>query len=471
MSYRKALFSLVDSHKDEICTISDKIWDLAESRFREFGSVKVQTEYFVSHGFRVNEGIGEVRTAFIAEFGSGKPVIGFLGEYDALSGLSQKADCDEHSPITEGGDGHGCGHNMIGAGCIGAVVALKEYMEEKGIPGTVRYYGCPAEENAGGKAFMVRDGAFKDCDIALTWHPAPYHYINKTGSLANFRAFFTFHGKSAHAASSPHLGRSALDAVELMNVGVNYMREHMIDQARIHYAVTNTGGTAPNVVQSEAQVLYAIRAPKVGQVKELYDRVCDVARGAALMTQTQVEIRHVAAYADYVGNDVIQDRFREYITASLPIEYTEEELAYGRKFQKVITDLDRDNLKKRAKYLLGKDADSLLEKPYWDILEPDLSSTASTDVGDVSWVCPTGWFHTATVAAGTAGHSWQMVAQGKSSAAHKGMMLAARVLAVTGYEFLTDADLRARAREDWLNKLDGETYPNALPADAKPEIW
>lgn len=471
MGYVEDLNRLIEKRQDEMCDISDKVWEFAESRFVEFKSAALQKEYLKSLGFKITEGLGGAQTAFMAEAGSGKPIIGFLGEYDALSGLSQQADCDSHTPIVEGGDGHGCGHNLLGVGDMAAAVAIKEYMEEKGIAGTVRYYGCPAEENAGGKAFMVRDGHFDDCDIALTWHPGWQNVVNSNGSLANFRAFFTFHGKSAHAAGSPHLGRSALDAVELMNVGVNYMREHMIDQARVHYAVTNTGGTAPNVVQSEAQVLYAIRAPHVGQVKELYDRVCKIAQGAALMTETTVDIRQVAAYADYIGNDVIADRLREHMGAMLPVGFTDDELAYAKKFQGVITELDAVNLKNAAKKFAGKDSEKVLSQPIWDFLLPDAPSGGSTDVGDVSWVCPTGWFHAVTLAAGTPAHAWQTVAQGKGSVAHKGMLFAAKVLAATAYDFLTDPKLVEQAKANWLEHLDGETYPNALPKDAKPEVW
>lgn len=471
MGYVEDLARLIEKRQGEMCNISDEIWGFAESRFVEFKSAKLQKEYLASLGFKITEGLGGAETAFMAEAGSGKPVIGFLGEYDALSGLSQEADNTAHTPIVEGGDGHGCGHNLLGVGDMAAAVAIKEYMEEKGIPGTVRYYGCPAEENAGGKAFMVRDGHFDDCDIALTWHPGWQNAVNANGSLANFRVFFTFHGKSAHAAGSPHLGRSALDAVELMNVGVNYMREHMIDEARVHYAVTNTGGTAPNVVQSEAQVLYAIRAPHVGQVKELYDRVCKIAQGAALMTETTVDIRQVAAYADYIGNDVIADRLREHMGAMLPIGFTDEELAYAKKFQGVTTELDQLNLKNAAKKFAGKDSEKVLSMPIWDFLLPDAPSGGSTDVGDVSWACPTGWFHAATLAAGTPAHAWQTVAQGKSSVAHKGMLFSAKVLAATAYDFLTDPALVKAAKTNWLERLDGETYPNALPKDAKPEVW
>ena len=471
MGYVEDLARLVEKRQDEMCEMSDKIWEYAESRFVEFKSAKLQKDYLASLGFNITDNLSGAETAFLAEFGNGKPVIGFLGEYDALSGLSQQADVPAHTPVEEGGDGHGCGHNLLGMGNLSAAVALKEYMEEKGLSGTIRYYGCPAEENAGGKAFLVRDGYFNDCDIALTWHPGWETIICANGSLANFRVFFTFHGKSAHAAGSPHLGRSALDAVELMNVGVNYMREHMIDEARIHYAVTNTGGTAPNVVQSEAQVLYAIRAPHVGQVKELYERVCKVAQGAALMTETTVEIRQVAAYSDYIGNDVIADRLREHLGAMLPIGYTDEELAYAKKFQEVTTELDKLNLQNKAKRLGGQNSAAWLERPIWDVLLPDAPSGGSTDVGDVSWVCPTGWFHATTLAAGTPAHAWQTVAQGKSSIAHKGMIFSAKALAATAYDFLTNPELVEAAKANWLEMLNGETYPNALPADAKPEVW
>lgn len=472
MSYREDLAKLVEAKKDAFCHISDEIWGFAESRFQEVKSSKLQAQYLTEQGFRVTLGLAGEDTAILAEYGRGKPVIALLGEYDALSGLSQEADNTVHTPIVPGKDGHGCGHNLLGTASLAATVALKEYMEKQKLAGTIRYYGCPAEENAGGKAFLVRDGCFKDCDIAVTWHPGSINGVTPTGSLANFRAFFTFHGKSAHAAGAPHLGRSALDAVEIMDVGVNYMREHMIDEARIHYAIINTGGTAPNVVQSEAQVLYAIRAPKVTQVKELYERVCNVARGAALITETTVDIRQVAAYSDFIANDIINSRFSEHMDAFLPVGYTEEELAYAKAFQAVITDLDRNNLKIEAKQIAGHDAAKLLEKPLFDFkIEHKGASKGSTDVGDVSWVVPTGQFSAVTLAAGTPGHAWQTVAQGKGSVAHKGMLLAAKIMAATAYDFLTNPELIQQAKDAWLVELDGETYPNALPRDAKPEIW
>lgn len=473
MSYMKDIAPLVDAKADQFCSISDKVWEYAESRFQEFKSCREEADYMESQGFKVTRGIGGEDTAFVCEYGSGKPVVAILGEFDALSGLSQEADNPVHTPIVPGGDGHGCGHNLLGGASLAAAVAVKDLMDQGKMTGTIRYYGCPAEENAGGKAFLVREGCFKDVDIAITWHPGFMNNVDTGGSLANFRVFFTFHGLSSHAAGAPHLGRSALDAVELMDVGVNYMREHMIDEARIHYAIINAGGTAPNVVQSEAQVLYAIRAPKVTQVKELFERVCDCARGAALMTQTKVDIRQVSAYSDLVCCDVIRDKLAEHLDEVIPIDYTEEELAYAARFRDAITDLDKSNLKAIAKKIAGKDAAKVLEQPIWNfVVKTDMGpSKGSTDVGDVSWVVPTAQAHIATLAAGTPGHAWQVVAQGKGSVAHKGMLAAAKVMAATACDFLSDMELVKAAKENWLEKLDGEEYPDPLPKDLKPEIW
>ena len=278
----------LDQHSKDYTEMSDTIWAYAEHRFQEYKSAALQQAYLEQQGFRIRANLAGEETAFIAEYGAGKPVIAFCGEYDALAGLSQQAGVPRREPLPD--QPYGRGHNLLGTGCLAAAAALKARMEAEGLTGTVRYYGCPAEENAGGKAFLVREGYFDDCDIALYWHPFAYNQVVYGSSNANFRVFFTFHGTAAHAASAPHLGRSALDAVELMNVGVNYMREHMIDEARVHYAVTDTGGDAPNVVQRQAQVLYAIRAPELGQVRHLYDRIVKIAQGAALMTETTVEI-------------------------------------------------------------------------------------------------------------------------------------------------------------------------------------
>ena len=476
--FKDEIEGLIDKRSQAYTDISDAIWGFAEPRYQERESSRIQQEYLSSRGFSVRADLAGEETAFIAEYGSGKPVIAFLGEFDALSSLQQEPDQTEHCPIAGKENGHGCGHHLLGTASAAAADALKTYMEEHKLAGTIRYYGCPAEENAGGKAYLVRDGYFDDCDIAITWHPYTMSKVMKGGfHLANFRAFFTFHGISSHAAGAPELGRSALDAVEIMDIGVNYMREHMIDAARVHGAITNSGGIAPNVIPSEAQILYAIRAPKVTQVKKLYERMCDIARGAALITGTTVDIKQVAAYSNVIENDTLEDIMYENMRHFVPIGYTEEELAYARRFQEVITELDKEGLKDLISILSGRDKEKkrqMEESPMLDfVLERHVSfgGGGSTDVGDVSWVVPTGKVDINCYAAGTALHSWQAVAQGKAPAAHKGMLTAAKIMACTGAELLEKPELLERIKEDWLEKLDGETYPDPLPKDVTPEIW
>ena len=476
--FRAEIGALVQDRKQAYTAMSDRIWGFAEPRFQEYDSSRLQQEYLKARGFSIRADLAGEETAFIAEYGSGKPVLAFLGEFDALSSLEQEADSTERRPVPGKTNGHGCGHHLLGTAAVAAVDAFKTYMESHGLLGTIRYYGCPAEENAGGKAYLVRDGFFNDCDAAITWHPST---TNKTMMadkyLSNFRVFFTFHGISSHAAGAPELGRSALDAVEIMDIGVNYMREHMIDEARVHGAITNPGGIAPNVIPSEAQILYAIRAPKVTQVKKLYERMCDIARGAALITGTTVDIKQVAAYSNVIENDTLEDIMYENMRHFVPIGYTEEELAYARRFQEVITELDKEGLKDLISILSGRDKEKkrqMEESPMLDfVLERHVSfgGGGSTDVGDVSWVVPTGKVDINCYAAGTALHSWQAVAQGKAPAAHKGMLTAAKIMACTGAELLEKPELLERIKEDWLEKLDGETYPDPLPKDVKPEIW
>ena len=474
--FRKEIGATVDQRSSEYTKISDAIWGFAEPRFQEYESSKLQQEFLKSRGFSIKSDLAGEETAFIAEWGSGKLVLAFLGEFDALSSLQQEADNLERCPIPGKTNGHGCGHHLLGTASVAAVDSLKTYMEENHMSGTIRYYGCPAEENAGGKAYLVRDGYFDDCDIAITWHPYTMNKAMKGGyHLANFRAFFTFHGISSHAAGAPELGRSALDAVEIMDIGVNYMREHMIDAARVHGAITNSGGIAPNVIPAEAQILYAIRAPKVTQVKKLYERMCDIAKGAALITGTTVDIRQVAAYSNVIGNDVLEEVMDKNLDHFIPIGYTEEELAYAGKFKEVVTELDKEGLKDMIAHVVEKDKrKEVLDMPLLDF-KLDRSESygggGSTDVGDVSWVVPTVQTNVCCYAAGTALHSWQAVAQGKASVAHKGMLTAAKVMACTGADLLENPELIKKAHKDWLEELDGETYPNPLPKDAKPELW
>jgi aminobenzoyl-glutamate utilization protein B len=476
MDYINRISELVEHKRDLFIEANDQIWAFAEPRFQEVKSAKLLAELLESQGFKTTWGIGGADTAFMSQWGEGKPVIGFLGEYDALSGLSQQADVAVHTPIEEGGQGHGCGHHTLGAGSAGAAVALKDYMTEAGLKGTVRFYGCPAEENAGGKAFMVRDGAFDGCDIAITWHTGTSTGLQPTGLLANFRVFYTFKGTSAHAAGAPHLGRSALDAVEIMNVGVNYMREHMISDARVHYAVTDTGGTAPNVVQSRAQVLYAIRAPKVTDVQELKRRIDNIARGAALITETEVEIKQVSAYTNYLANSVVGAEMQKYMEAlHHTLTYTDEELVYLQKFKDATPEADIQNYKALAQQYLGlkgAELEAHMQKPISDVLFTRYpKGSGSTDVGDVSWVVPTAWCFVSCYSMGCTGHSWLETAQGKSSVTHKGMLYASKVMALTGLSFILDPTLVDKARIALLEELDGQVYKSPLPEGYKPEIW
>ena len=465
----------LDQHSRDYMEMSDAIWEYAEHRFQEHKSAAQQQAYLAALGFRIRADLAGEETAFIAEYGEGKPTLAFCGEYDALAGLSQQAGVPRREPLPEQPYGHGCGHNLLGTGCLAAAAALKACMEREGLPGTVRYYGCPAEENAGGKAFLVRDGLFDDCDIALYWHPFAYNQVVYGSSNANFRVFFTFHGTAAHAASAPHLGRSALDAVELMNVGVNYMREHMIDEARVHYAVTDTGGNAPNVVQRQAQVLYAIRAPELGQVKHLYDRIVKIAQGAALMTETAVEVKQVASYANMISNTVICRQMEKYFAQLPPVQYTQEELDFARQFKETLLEEDREGLESGAAAFFGRKlAREQLAQPIYTAMAENNKHVAmkgSADLGDVSWKVPAAYFYGTTWAAGTPPHSWQAAAQGKSSIAHKGMLHAAKVLSCVGYDFLTDSGLVRRAKAELLETLDGREYVCPLPPECKPEVW
>lgn len=297
--------SVLDEKAQFLYNFSDGIWADPETAFTEFHAAGRYCSALRSEGFEVTENLAGIPTAFSGRFGSGHPVIGVLAEFDALSGLSQEGGVTEKR--TAGGAcGHGCGHNLLGTASLGAAIAIKRFLETQTCSGTVILFGCPGEEGGSGKAFMARDGVFDELDAALCWHPDENTGVRVQTSLANCQVLYKFNGKAAHAGAEPHLGRSALDAVELMDIGANYLREHMIDQARVHYAITDAGGFSPNVVQPHAEVLYLIRAPRSAQVKELYERVNDIARGAALMTGTTVEIDFVKACSDTILNDTLQ---------------------------------------------------------------------------------------------------------------------------------------------------------------------
>lgn len=469
MNRQKLVAQLIEQKRDLFITVSDKVWETPEIYFEEHQSAEILCEALEAEGFAVTKGIAGLETGFVASFGSGKPVVAILGEYDALTGLSQKKGRVQNDPIVPGGHGHGCGHNLLGAGALAAAVAIKDYMEKTGLQGTVRYYGCPAEEAGSGKAYLARAGSFADVDLALSWHPGTTPGIMNISSLANYSVRFQFHGKSAHAAAAPHLGRSALDAVELMNVGVNYLREHMIPEARVHYAITDAGGASPNVVQPYAEVVYLIRAPKKQQVKELYDRVYDIARGAALMTGTTMETAFEGTASNLVPNTILAKVMHENLVAIGVPTYDESDQQFAEEIRATLSaevlnaalaGVDRET----AKQLKGKAIADVVGPP----LPFEFVLPGSTDVGDVSWVVPTMQCTTTCWALGTPFHTWQVVSQGAMPIAHKGMLQAGKVIASTAIEAMENPVIIEQARAEWQERLDGETYSSLIPDSVEP---
>lgn len=529
----RRIAALVDGLGPSVTELSDRIWELAETKFEEFASAKLLADRLEQAGFAVERGIGGLPTAFMASYGCGPggPVIALLGEYDALPGLSQQDGVATPEAAADGGgNGHGCGHHLLGAGSLAAAIALKEYMAATGLPGTIRYYGCPAEEGGSGKTFLVREGAFEGVDAALTWHPGYGNAVVSMTSSANYQVRYRFHGRSAHAAASPHQGRSALDAVELMNVGANYLREHVPPETRFHYAVTDTGGFSPNVVPATAEVVYLIRAPEVRDVEAVYARINDVARGAALMTGTEVAIRFEKACSNLIPNVALERvMYRCFEALGVPA-FTEAEQRYAAAIaatlrpnpagageagapggQAGLSGLSEpagpaaDPVSPAADpadpagpvgpadpLVLADPADPASQTdpaapsaPAASSLPPDspaLPETldpyapltgrmlGSTDVADVSWIVPTAQLETVCFAADTPFHSWQMVAQGRSSAAHKGMLHAAKVLAATGAELLRQPALLEDAKRELRSSGGLEGYVCPIPPDVRPPV-
>lgn len=470
MANKERIVSLVEEKRKLYEQTSDEIWDLAETRFEEYRSAGVLCKILQNEGFQVQKNLAGMETAFVGSYGSGSPVIAILGEFDALFGLSQEADIAEKKPLKPGASGHGCGHNALGVGALAAAVAVKDYMVENNLPGTVRYYGCPAEEVGSGKAFMARDGVFEGVDAALTWHPGDRNEVWGCSSLAVTQAYFKFSGASAHAAAAPHLGRSALDAVELMNVGANYLREHIIPEARLHYAITNAGGLSPNVVQAEAEVLYVVRAPKFRQAKEIYDRVVKIAQGAALMTGTTFETFTDSGYSDYLPNDILGRLMCDKMSEIGAWQPNDKDILFAKAIEATLTSDQKASANARIEG--AKELDVIRESGIAGFTVPyqrsDISMPGSTDVGDVSQLMPTAQLTAATQAFGTPGHSWQVVAQGKSGLCHKGMLLAAKTIALTAAELFERPELVEQAKAEWEKSMNGEKYFCPIPEGVKP---
>lgn len=473
---KSAAMAAVEEKAPLVADVADSIWHYAELSLQEEQSAAKFCAVLEAEGFRVEKGICGIPTAFSASFGAGRPVIGLLAEYDALSGLSQKAGSLRHEEVVPGGCGHGCGHNLLGAGTLAAAIGVKAYLEHTHTPGTVMLYGCPGEEGGAAKAFMAREKLWRTLDAALTWHPEDVNEVVTGSSNACIQTQYRFTGVAAHAAADPDRGRSALDAVELMNVGVQFLREHMSEKARVHYAITDAGGRSPNVVQANASVLYMVRSNHVSEAVELQKRVDDIARGAALMTGTQVEKKFIDGTADTVSNHTLETvLYRNFEELGVPA-HTEEEQAFALALSQTYPGAD-------SLPGIGADFDSGIAQTVRelrqhcgamnDFLAPLYQGPAfepgSTDVGDVSWQTPTGQIHVAAWPNGSPGHSWQNVSCGGTSVGHKAALHAGKVLAAAAIDLLEDPAILEQAKAEFTRQT-AQGYTCPIPEDAVPVV-
>lgn len=445
---RKEITELSEKYRDIFEKCSDEIWSTPELNFTEYRSHETAMNCMKELGFEIST-LPDMDTAFIASAGHGSPVIGILGELDALPNLSQQADIDHQAPLVYGAPGHGCGHNLLGCGGMECAYILKKYFEEHHIEGTIKYFSCPAEEGGVGKVYMIHRGAFDDVDFCVNWHPSTSFGIVHDGKsilLQNYR----FHGIASHAAGAPEMGRSALDALELFNIGIQFIREHMSKETYIQYAITNAGGNAANIVQAYAEGQYVIRAKDNTELKKMQARVDKIAKGAAMMTETEVEEPEiVSAFSSFIDNPTLADLARKHIRECMPMQYTDEEKAYLEKF-----------------IACGSKAGSNL------LIDDEIHEDhkTSSDVSDVSWIVPTVMINVPTWAIGTSAHTWSATAQGKSSPAHKGMNLAAQIMANIALDMVEEPALIEQAKEELKKNLNGRVYEEEcfIAKDRKP---
>ena len=445
----------IDSQYDTYKKTALQIWDYAEVGYKEYKSTELLQTTLKNAGFTVQASVAEMPTAFVATFGSGKPVIGILAEFDALPGLGQTAD-PVKTPKTGKIAGHGCGHHLFGVASVAAAIELKNTMLKNKLAGTIRLYGTPAEEGGSGKVYMTRAGLFNDVDVVIHWHPGDGNSSNPSSSLANVSAKFRFKGIAAHAAGAPERGRSALDGVEAMNNMVNMMREHIPQETRIHYVITD-GGKAPNVVPDFAEVYYYCRHPRRDVVKEVFERMVKAAKGAAMGTETTVEYEIIGGVHELLPVKVLAKTMHDNLTKVGGIQYTPEEMVFAQKLQESFIAKTRPEIGKAATV-----------EPYVD--ESYRSGGGSTDVGDVSWAVPTVGLRIATWVPGTPAHSWQAVACGGTDIGIKGMMVAAKTLTCTAIDLLTDKTLIEKATEEWKKARGADFKYQPLLGDRKPAL-
>jgi len=444
------LLTSMEAARAEYDGIAKRIWQLAEVGYQETQSSALLRTRLESAGFRIEAGVAEIPTAFVASWGSGKPVIAILGEFDALPGLSQDA-VPNRKVLIDGGPGHGCGHHLFGTASAAAAIAVKQWLVKRGGTGTIRFYGTPAEEGGGGKIYMVRAGLFRDVDAVVAWHPGDANQVSKSTSLANSSAKFRFRGVSAHAAAAPEQGRSALDGVEAMNLMVNLLREHVPDETRIHYIITS-GGKAPNVVPDFAEVYYYARHSDIRVLDGIWERVVAASKGAAMGTGTSVDLELINTVYNILPNEYLADVAEAALKRVGGVRYTSEEARFATAIRGTLT--------------------GALPEPGSEerVLPAEVGvSSGSTDVGDVSWVVPTVQLTSATWVPGTPAHSWQAVAAGGMSIGSKGMMVAAKTMALTMVELLSEPKHLAAARAEFDKRLNGFVYRNRI-GDRKPPL-
>ncbi|MFD2932852.1 amidohydrolase [Spirosoma flavum] len=452
---KKTIIDDLNKRLPEYAGISKQIWDFAELGYMEEKSSKLLEEQLVKEGFDVKTGVAGIPTAFVATYGSGKPVIGILGEYDALPGLATEAK-PEFTPIPGQKGGHGCGHNLFGTASMAAAVEVKDWLKKSGHSGTIKIYGCPAEEGGSAKVYMVREGLFNDVDVVLHWHPGAQNAADAGTSLANKNAKFRFKGIAAHAAASPERGRSALDGVEAMDYMVNMMREHIPSDTRIHYVITK-GGDAPNVVPANAEVYYYARNKDRSVVQSVWKRIENAAEGAAKGTGTQVTWEVLGGVYDLLPNVTLAEVMHQNLTTVGGVTYTPEETAFAEKISETFGD---------QKVPVTNAA---LVKDFRDASEGAISG-GSTDVGDVSWTVPTVGLSTATWVPGSSAHSWQSTAASGMSIGQKGMIVAAKTLAMTALDLYKTPALIEKARAEWVKKRGADFKYEALLGDRKPAL-
>ncbi|HEX5166770.1 MAG TPA: amidohydrolase [Thermomicrobiales bacterium] len=449
------------------------IWEHPEVGLEETFASKAIADELDKAGFAVEFGAGGMETAFVASWGEGSPIIGILGEYDALPSLSQDA-TPERNELVPGGPGHGCGHNLYGVGALGAALAMQEAMKEQGITGTVRYYGCPAEETLTGKTYMARDGVFDDLDASITWHPGYANTVPINSSSLAMNSFKVhFHGVASHAAAVPHMGRSALDGAMLMDIGVNYLREHIIQDARIH-SVIKDGGEAPNVVPPTATIWYYVRAPKRDQVESIYQRMLDCAKGAALMSGTTYEVEFLTGCYEMLPNATVSNIMLDKMEQLGGIEFSHDDMEFARKLQESISpeiiEMSREQTLKNSK--AGTTADDIGDVLCENVIRPSDEfhiGHGSTEVADVSQITPTANMWACCHPLGSPGHSWQITASSGAEIGFKGMDFAAKSMALTGLELMVNKEAVETARREFTEATGGRKYVTPLPEGATPQ--